>query len=171
MNDQIKVKVTRHGKRKFLIMYYDDPITGKREQRSTKETTQRAAERAAAKWEAELREGRYKPASKITWAEFRQRYEDEVLPSLAAKTDKICGTVFRARVYRKMPSGAASKMPLSHRGSVSYAVCGSLACAWGKLWNSIGIAPTSSQWTLTGADPCSGSKHTWRRATAIGCCR
>jgi len=30
MNDEIKVKVTRSGNRPNLIMYFDDPHTGKR---------------------------------------------------------------------------------------------------------------------------------------------
>ena len=47
--DEIRVKVTRHGRRKYLVMYYDDPLTGKREQRSTKQTKRREAEREAAK--------------------------------------------------------------------------------------------------------------------------
>jgi hypothetical protein len=41
----------------------------------------------AAKWEAELREGRYCDPSKTTWVQFRQRYEDEVLTGLADQTD------------------------------------------------------------------------------------
>lgn len=92
----ISVKVTKFADRKFWLMYYDDPVTGKRVPRSTKQTTQREAERAAAKWEAELREGRYSPASNIEWSKFRERYEMEVLPSLAAGTATNCGTVFKA---------------------------------------------------------------------------
>ena len=48
-----------------LIMYFDNPVTGEREQRSTKKTHRRDAEREAAKWEAELREGRYRRDSRI----------------------------------------------------------------------------------------------------------
>ena len=91
---EIEVKVTKHGNRKFLVMYYKDPITGKREQRSTKQSKRREADREAAKWEAELREGRYKRASCITWGEFRERYEDEVLPSLARNTFNAVSSVF-----------------------------------------------------------------------------
>ncbi len=54
------------------------------------------AERVAAKWESELREGRYRNASKITWDEFRLKYEAEVLPSLAAATDTKISGVFNA---------------------------------------------------------------------------
>jgi hypothetical protein len=39
------------------------------------------AEKAASKWEDELRDGRYQPPSRISWEEFRERYESEVLPS------------------------------------------------------------------------------------------
>ena len=95
MSEEIRVHVVSYG-RKYLYMRYRDPVTGKTVARSTQCTRRRDAERAAAKWEAELREGRYKPPSKITWVEFRHRYEDEVLPSLADRTgDKISG-VFNA---------------------------------------------------------------------------
>ena len=92
--DTIKVKVTRHGGRKFLVMYYDDPVTGKREQRSTKQTKRREADREAAKWESELREGRYKPASSITWPEFRERYEDERLITKSSKMQSATSAAF-----------------------------------------------------------------------------
>ena len=50
----------------------------------------------AAKWEAELQEGRYQAPCNIGWAAFRERYEDEVLPGLAKKTGAMLGTVFNA---------------------------------------------------------------------------
>ena len=92
--EEIKVTVVQFGDRKLLQMQYKDPITGKKKTRSTGESNRRQAERVAAKWEAELREGRYKPASKITWAEFRRRYEEEVLAGLASRTDdKVTGVL------------------------------------------------------------------------------
>ncbi len=94
--EDIHVKVVKFGDRKFLQMQYKDPITGRKQTKSSKTTNRREAERASAKLEAELREGRYKPAAKITWAEFRVRYEDEVLVSLAENTDRIVGTVFNS---------------------------------------------------------------------------
>src|SRR5262245_20187179 len=75
MSEEIQVKVTRSGSRRFLIMYFDDPASGKRIQRSTKQTRQKDAEKEAGKWEAELRSGQYKPPSKVTWDEFRERFE------------------------------------------------------------------------------------------------
>jgi len=96
MSGEITVKVMKRSGRRFFTMYYDDPITGERYTRSTKQTTEKAAERIAAVWEAELRGGKYKPASNVTWDDFRERYEQEVLPSLAAKTDAQVTTVFNS---------------------------------------------------------------------------
>jgi len=93
---EITVKVSKWGKRKNLAMFYICPQTGRRVMKSTGTHRLKYAQKAAGKWEDELWAGRYKPASKITWAEFRQRYEDEVLPSLAAKTDEMANTVFNA---------------------------------------------------------------------------
>lgn len=92
--NEIKVKVTKHGRRKFLVMYYDDPVTGKREQRSTKKTSRRDAERVAAKWEAELQAGKYHRDSRITWDEFRERYEDEKLAADSEHMQKATATAF-----------------------------------------------------------------------------
>src|SRR5262245_21100370 len=76
--DEITVHVTKKGKRKFLPTYLDDPVTGKRERQSTKESDRRLAEKAAGKWEAELREGRYKRKTNYTWEEFRDEYLDSL---------------------------------------------------------------------------------------------
>lgn len=94
MND-IKVHVVDF-KRPVLYMRFRDPLTGKQVTRSTGTGNRKAAEKLAAKWEAELQEGRYKAPSKVTWAEFRQRYEDEVLPGLADKTGVKVACVFKA---------------------------------------------------------------------------
>ncbi len=87
MSEKIEVTVSSYGsKRKYLMMRYTDPITGKRHARSTGTTKRREAERVAAVWEDELNSGRYDAPSRITWQEFRQRYEEEKLSSLADKT-------------------------------------------------------------------------------------
>jgi integrase len=94
MNEEVKVKITRHAGRKYLIAYYDDPITGKREQRSTKTADETKAVKFAAVWEDELLSGRYRRDSRITWPDFRERYENEKLASLADKTQRMAETVF-----------------------------------------------------------------------------
>jgi hypothetical protein len=89
----VNVKVTKHGNRRFFVMYYDDPITGKRAQQSTKETTRKKAERAAAKWEADLNAGRYVPDAKMAWESFREKYEDEHLSKLSNRTGEAFDSV------------------------------------------------------------------------------
>ncbi len=96
----IRVHVVDYG-REFLYMRYKNPVTGKYVTRSTEVSrdsanARKTAAKVAAKWEAELEEGRYKAPSKVTWAEFRQRYEDEVLPGLAPKTAAKAAAVFNA---------------------------------------------------------------------------
>src|SRR6478672_55127 len=95
-SNELKVLVTKFADRKFLLMYYDDPITGRRISRSTKETTRKAAEKVAAKWEAELQEGRYKPKSNVTWQEFREAFLSEHLKDSPENTFKAYLTAFNA---------------------------------------------------------------------------
>lgn len=91
---QIQVTVVNYPDRKFLMMRYIDPVTGKQKARSTKTTDRVQAEREAAKWEAELREGRYQEPARLTWEEFRDRYENEKLSSLADKTREATDAAF-----------------------------------------------------------------------------
>ncbi len=98
--ESIRVTVVEFGDRKHYQMQYRDPITGRKKTRSTgvKRTGRKRehteAERVAAKWESELREGRYVAPCRITWADFRERYENEVLTSLAETTDRKVSGVF-----------------------------------------------------------------------------
>lgn len=94
MIDEITVTVVQYGDRKNLMMRYVDPITGKQIARSTGETNRRKAERIAAKWESELREGRYAKQSNILWEDFRERYEQEVAEGLADNTYNLVATTF-----------------------------------------------------------------------------
>ena len=56
MDSSINVHVADYG-RKSLYMRYQHPVTGRQITRSTGTKKKREAERAAAKWEAELRAG------------------------------------------------------------------------------------------------------------------
>lgn len=84
-NNEIKVHVVDYG-RKCLYMRYADPVTGKHVAKSTGTSKRKDAVKAAGKWEAELRSGKYKPPSRATWAEFWTRYEEEVLPGMSPAT-------------------------------------------------------------------------------------
>src|SRR5262245_10263340 len=93
-SDQIKVSVIARRDRKFLVMRYIDPVTDKPKARSTKTTNRREAERVAAKWEAELQEGRYHAPCQISWEEFRERHDKEKLSSLSSRTRAATDTAF-----------------------------------------------------------------------------
>ena len=92
MTDRICVKVRKCGDRSYWTMYYVDPVTENRVSRSTRRLDKREAERQAAKWEAELQEGRYQLENRITWEAFRERYETENLASLAPRTREAAAT-------------------------------------------------------------------------------
>ena len=61
-----------------------DPETGKKRFTTAGTPVRRDAERAAAKWEDDIREGRDRSPSKMAWSDFREKYETEVLPGLGA---------------------------------------------------------------------------------------
>jgi len=86
MTDEIRVGVASYGAGRCLMMTYKDPTTGKKVAKTSGTTDRTAAERAAGVWEDELNCGRYQAPSKLTWAEFRARYEAEKLSSLAPGT-------------------------------------------------------------------------------------
>lgn len=79
----ITVYVVEYGKGRNLMMRYHDPGSGKLVARSTGTRNRTQAERAAAKWEAELREGRYAKKNRMAWADFRQHYDESVLETLS----------------------------------------------------------------------------------------
>jgi integrase len=84
--EEIRVTVCRYGDRKNLLLRYVDPLTGKQRTKSAGTPDEATAIKAAGKWEDDLRTGRYQPASRLTWTEFRKRYEAEKLTTLAEKT-------------------------------------------------------------------------------------
>jgi len=79
MQDEIQVKVHSYGPGRFLALVYFDPVSGKKKAKSSGTTDWREAERLAGELEKQLRSGQYVSPSKITWAEFRKRYEAERL--------------------------------------------------------------------------------------------
>ena len=92
MRYAVKVYVVRVGDRPNFFLEWRDPIT----QRSRRKVTdvkasglakeKKAAERLAAELELQLNSGVAALPSKYQWAEFRQRYESEVMPGLAKQT-------------------------------------------------------------------------------------
>lgn len=78
---KIRVRVFQRSGRRCFEAQWSDPLTGKKKTRNTYQTTRKEAIRFAAKLEAEIEEGRFRGPVRTTWAEFRQRYDAEVLKS------------------------------------------------------------------------------------------
>jgi integrase len=91
---EIRVKVCKYADRRYLLMQYVDPVTKRIKSRSSGTNNRRDAERAAAKWETELQEGRYRVPSRMSWEDFRQRYEDEKLSSLSENSREATNSAF-----------------------------------------------------------------------------
>ncbi len=83
---EIKVTVVKYPDRANLVLAYADPVSGKRKTKSAGTPIEKDAWKEAAKWEDELRAGPLCPPSKVTWQQFRERYEAEHLASLKPKT-------------------------------------------------------------------------------------
>jgi integrase len=95
MSEQgIVVWVIKYRDRPHYMMRYVDPVTGRQHARSTGTNIKREAERLAAKWEEELRSGRYRRPSKTSWDDFRERYEKEKGASLAQNSLNATITAF-----------------------------------------------------------------------------
>ncbi|MCG2683984.1 MAG: site-specific integrase [Planctomycetales bacterium] len=86
MSDEIRVAVASYGDGRNLMMTYRDPTTGRKVAKSSGTTDRREADRAAAVWQDELNSGRYQAPSRLTWAEFRKRYEEEKLAAMPDST-------------------------------------------------------------------------------------
>src|SRR5262245_6112582 len=76
---EIKVHVTSYGAGRNLVMRYRHPKTGEVATQTTGTRNRKEALKLDGLWEEELRNGKFKPASKTTWEEFRIRYENECI--------------------------------------------------------------------------------------------
>lgn len=83
---EIKVAILRYPDRENLVMAYVDPVSGKRKTKSAGTASEKAAWKKAAAWEEELRGGAFCSPHKVTWADFRARYQAEHLATLKPKT-------------------------------------------------------------------------------------
>ncbi len=86
MSDEIRVKVNSYGPGRPLSMVYFDPVSGRKIAKSSGTTDWGEAERLAGELEKSLALGTVNVPSRLTWADFRRRYEDEKLASLAPAT-------------------------------------------------------------------------------------
>jgi integrase len=92
MAESIKVYVTEFGDRGHYQLQWRDPITRRLRTKSSGilrtglARDRKAAERLAGELEAKLNAGEALIPSRFTWADFRKRYESEVVPGLAPRT-------------------------------------------------------------------------------------
>lgn len=78
MSSEIKVHVVDYN-RTNLVLQYVDPVTGKRKTKSARTPNRKLAKERAIEWQTELRNGLYKEPSRLTWSEFRERYDREYM--------------------------------------------------------------------------------------------
>ena len=87
----IQVRLRSKSDRENYQMYYVDPLTGADVTRSAGTGNVRSAERAAAAWEAELRE-QGTGQREMSWEQFRVYYEDTHLATKSKKTQSLGAT-------------------------------------------------------------------------------
>jgi integrase len=86
VNLDIRVHVVHYTECKNLILRYKDPLTGKYVRKSSGTASRKEARKQAGIWQSELNSGKVRGRYAVTWEEFTQRYEREVLPGLAPTT-------------------------------------------------------------------------------------
>ena len=115
-----RVYVVKFRDCKNLVMRYKDPVTGKYERSTTYTDPQtgevfttgdnrKEAKKLAARWEGDLNAGRAQSRYATTWAAFRERYENEVVPGLAERTANKIATTLNT-VERILPRVANGKL-------------------------------------------------------------
>ena len=109
MASKIHVHVVKYPDCTNLSLRYRDPATGRQVRKSSGTASKAEARRLAHAWEADLNAGRDQGRHATTWERFRERYEDEIVPSLADRTGGKISTVFNA-VERILPTVAAGRL-------------------------------------------------------------
>ena len=109
MAGKIHVHCVKYQDCKNLILRYRDPDTGRYHRKSSGTASKAEARRVAHTWEADLNSGRDPGPHAASWDQFRFRYEDEVVPSLADRTGRKIETVFNA-VEKALPRVANGKL-------------------------------------------------------------
>jgi integrase len=131
---EVRVKVVRLN-RQHLALRWVDPFTGKSHQKTSGTRDYNEALKLAGKLEDELRGGRYTAPSKLTWDQFRDRFEAErvpgmtqgnaeayegafnvfetlMQPNLLSRIDSAAMSVFRSRLYSSGRKDATVKKHL-----------------------------------------------------------
>jgi integrase len=100
MNEEIRVWVMEYADRPNYHLQWKDPVTQRRKTKATKiprtgkARERKLAEREARELESRLAAGEAVIPSRLSWDEFRRRYEAEVVPGLAVRTADKISSVF-----------------------------------------------------------------------------
>jgi integrase len=92
MNEDVKVWVMEYAGRPNYYLQWKDPLNQRRKTKATriprtgKARERKLAERAARELENKLAAGEAVIPSRLSWKDFRRRYEAEVVPGLAGRT-------------------------------------------------------------------------------------
>lgn len=89
----IRVFIRKRPDRRNLVLFYDDPLTGREISRSAGTSDKQEAERAAARWEDELKA--FRGADDDGWEWFKERFFKERCASLSKASRTACGTALR----------------------------------------------------------------------------
>jgi len=133
---RISVGISQPSGSRIYHARWTDPLSGARKWKTTGTDIRRDAERFKFQLEKELNDGTYAHASRTTWADFRLRYEQEVLSGLAMKTAKKAATTFgyvehviNPKLLRQVDANAISKLTkhLRELGRAAPTIVGHLA--------------------------------------------
>ncbi len=119
-----RVKLVYVKRAQAYYMRWLEPDTNIEREKSLGKVDRKQALKLAAQHEADIDAGRYLQPSKVTWEEFRERYEREKLASLAVKTKATAGaslnhveTIIRPARLRDLTAAAISRLQAKLRES------------------------------------------------------
>jgi integrase len=93
---RITVWVQKFPDRRNLVLRWTDPINNRRiKSKSTGTADPKEAEAARIDLEADLNNGRYQDAARISWERFRELFEEEYLPNCRPTTRRQFQNTFR----------------------------------------------------------------------------
>jgi integrase len=90
---RVTVWVQRFKDRPTLVLQWLDPDTGRRKSKSAGTADEKEAEAARVDLEADLNNGRYQEASRMTWERFRELFEEEYVAGLRESTRGVFANV------------------------------------------------------------------------------
>ncbi len=94
MQEKIKVTIFKTKQRPNYLAQWVDPKTGRKQTKSTGTKIKRDAQRFAGQLESKLNSGEYHKKERTKWADFRERYETEVMAGRAKRTQMLTTTSF-----------------------------------------------------------------------------